>query len=105
MVPLSPSKIGGGLKSEIPWTSVDVEMVFTSTTPGAEKENVDLFGPSGVKEGLTSQEMNMTVEDWVNWSAQKAEEGLRAESERVVGIFEREGGRALRALEGLEVSE
>ena len=106
VVPFSPSKIGGGLKSEIPWTSVDVEMVFASTTPGAEKENFDLFGSSGVKkEGLTSQEKKMTVENWINWSAQKAEEGLRAESERVVGIFEREGGRALRALEGLEVSE
>ena len=106
VVPLSPSKIGGGLKSEIPWTSVDVETVFASTTPGAEKENVDLFGHSRVKkEGLTSQEKKMTVEDWINWSAQMAEEGLRAESERMVGIFEREGGRALRALEGLEVSE
>ena len=36
-------------------------------------------------------------------NAQKAEEGLRAESERLVGIFEREGGRALTVLEGIEV--
>ena len=27
-VPLSPSKIGGGIRSQIPWTEVDVEMVF-----------------------------------------------------------------------------
>ena len=105
-VPLSPSKIGGGLKSDIPWMSVDVEMVFASTSPGVEKENVDVFGALGVqKDGLTSPEKKMTVEEWINWSAQKAEEGLRAESERVVGIFEREGGRALRVLEGVEVSD
>ena len=102
-VPLSPSKIGGGLKSDIPWTSIDVEMVFATTTPGVEKENMGLLGAIGVKDGLTSPEKTMTVEEWIGWNAQKAEEGLRAESERVVGIFEREGGRALRVLEGIEV--
>ena len=103
-VPLSPSKIGGGLRSDIPWTSVDVEMIFTTQTPGGEKENLGIFGGMGVeKRGLTSPEKKMTVEEWINWNAQKAEEGLRAESERVVGIFEREGGRALTVLEGIEV--
>jgi hypothetical protein len=100
-VPLSPSKIGGGLRSDIPWTSVDVEMVFATTTPGAEKENVDVFGALGAD--LTSPERRMTVEEWINWNAQKAEEALRTESERVVGVFEKEGGRALRVLEGIEV--
>jgi hypothetical protein len=103
-VPLSPSKIGGGLRSDIPWTSVDVEMIFATQTPGGEKENMDIFGGMGVeKGGLTSPEKKMTVEEWINWNAQKAEDGLRAESERVVGIFEREGGRALTVLEGIEV--
>jgi hypothetical protein len=103
-VPLSPSKIGGGLRSDIPWTSVDVEMIFATQTPGGEKENLDIFNGMGVeKKGLTSPEKKMTVEEWINWNAQKAEEGLRAESERVVGIFEREGGRALTVLEGIEV--
>ena len=105
-VPLSPSKIGGGLKSHVPWTSVDVEMVFAGSTPGIEKENVDIFGAlRGQRNVLTSPEKKMTVEEWINWQAQKAEEVLRAESERVVGIFEREGGRALRVLEGIEVSD
>ena len=104
MVPLSPSKIGGGLRSDIPWTSVDVEMAFAIHTPGGEKENLDIFGGMGVeKGGLTSPEKKMTVEEWINWNAQKAEEGLKAESERVVGIFEREGGRALTVLESIEV--
>jgi len=102
-VPLSPSKIGGGLRSDIPWTSVDVEMIFAAQTPGGDKENLDIFGGMGIeKKGLTSPEKKMTVEEWINWNAQKAEEGLRAESERVVGIFEREGGRALTVLEGIE---
>lgn len=102
-VPLSPSKIGGGLKSDVPWTSVDVEMVFATTMPGAEKENANIF--CALEGHLTSPEKKMTVEEWINWNAQKAEEQLRAESERVVGVFEKEGGRALRVLEGIEVSD
>jgi hypothetical protein len=104
-VPLSPSKIAGRLKSDVPWTSVDVEMVFATTTPGVEKEkvNVNVFGALGGH--LTSPEKKMTVEEWINWNARKAEEELRAESERVVGVFEKEGGRALRVLEGIEVSD
>jgi hypothetical protein len=103
-VPLSPSKIGGGLRSDIPWASVDVEMVFATTTPGAEKENMNALGALEVEKGdLTSPEKRMTVEEWINWNAQKAEEALKAESERVVGVFEKEGGRALRVLEGIEV--
>jgi hypothetical protein len=103
-VPLSPSKIGGGLRSDIPWTSVDVEMAFAIQTPEGGKENLDIFGGMGVENGsLTSPEKKMTVEEWINWNARKAEERLKAESERVVGIFEREGGRALMVLESIEV--
>jgi len=80
-------------------------MVFAATTPCAEKEDVDFLGALGVKDGLTSPEKKMTVEEWISWNARKAEEELRAESERVVGIFEREGGRALRVLEGIDVSD
>ena len=105
VIPLSPSKIGGGLRSDVPWTSVDVEMIFAST-PGIGKENVNVFDAVGAENGvLTSPEQKMTVEEWINWNAQKAEENLRAESETVVGVFEKEGGRALRVLEGIEVTE
>lgn len=104
-VPLSPSKIGGGLRSEIPWTSVDVEMVFANT-PAVGKENVEIFGKIDTRgEPLTSPEKKMTVEEWINWNAQQAGEKLRAESERVVGVFEKEGGRALRVLEGIDIAE
>jgi hypothetical protein len=101
--PLSPSKTGGGLKSDVPWTSVDVETVFATSMPRAETGKENGFGALGGD--LTSPEKKMTVEEWINWNARKAEEELRAESERVVGVFEKEGGRALRVLEGIEVSE
>lgn len=97
-VPISPSKIGG-LKSELPWTAVDVEMVFV---PSPNKENVDMF-PGVQKTELTSPERAMSVEGWIKSQASIAEEKLKAEAERVVSIFEREGGRALRVLEGLDV--
>lgn len=76
-------------------------MVFATTTPGTEKENLDVLDIA--RGALTSPEKKMTVEEWINWNAGKAEERLRAESERVVGVFEKEGTRALRVLEGIEV--
>ena len=98
--PLSPSKIGG-LKSEMPWTAVDVEMIFASSP---DKENQNIFAEA--KQGdLTCPEKTMTVEEWIEFQASGAEERLKTEAERVVGIFEREGGRALRVLEGIEALE
>lgn len=55
-----------------------------------------------VREALTSPEKRMDVQEWVKWNAQRGEERLKGECERLVGVFEREGGRALRSLEGLE---
>jgi hypothetical protein len=56
-----------------------------------------------VKNGeLTSPEKRMSVEEWIHYNAEMAEEKLRNECERMVGTFEREGTRAMRALEGIE---
>lgn len=97
-VPLSPSKIGG-LRSEMPWTAIDVEMIFAQSP---DKENCNIF--TGLqKHALTSPEKAMSVEEWIKAQAGGAEEKLKAEAERVVSIFEREGGRALGVLEGIEV--
>jgi hypothetical protein len=82
---------------------VDVEAVFAPSMPRAEQGKENVFDALGGD--LTSPEKKMTVEEWINWNARKAEEELRAESERVVGVFEKEGGRALRVLEGIEVSD
>lgn len=99
-IPLSPSKIGG-LRSQMPWTAVDVEMVFM---PSPDKENRNIF--AGVlKTDLTSPEKAMSVEEWIKSQASGAEEKLKAEAERVLSIFEREGGQALRVLEGIDVLE
>ena len=43
----------------------------------------------------------MTVQEWIEFVAGQAEDALRAESERVVSIFEKEGQRALGVLEGI----
>jgi len=50
---------------------------------------------------LTSPEKRMTVGEWIHYNATLAEEKLRGECERMVGVFEGEGGRALRTLEGV----
>ena len=85
----------------MPWTSVDVEMIFA---PSSDKENHNAF--AGLQRGgLASPEKRMTVEEWIKSQAMGAEEGLKAQAERVVGVFEREGRRALRVLEGIDVVE
>ena len=87
------------LQSTTPWTAVDLERVFLADEPSLGKEN------RVVAEGLTSPEKKMSVEQWILGNAARGEERLRAECERVVGRFEAEGVRALRAVEGIVVVE
>jgi hypothetical protein len=96
---ISPSKRNatGSLQSSHPWKAVDLENVFW--VANKDKENATL------KPLLTSPEKRMTVEEWVSWNAQKGEDNLRGECERLVSIFEREGGRAMRTLETIECIE
>lgn len=106
---MSPSKrnVIAGLQSTHPWTSADLDLVFMKSP---EKENAissasDLFGAAAEKAkngDLTSPEKTMTVEEWIKYNAEIAEEKLRSECERMVGAFEREGTRAMAALEGVE---
>jgi len=99
----SPTKLGR-LVSSTPWTATDLETVFVASP---EKENADAIS---VKErllliggALSSPEKKMTVEGWIRWRAEKAEERLRGECERLVSVFEREGTRALGVLGGIGV--
>jgi len=99
----SPTKLGR-LVSSTPWTATDLETVFAQSP---EKENADAIS---VKERLlliggtlSSPEKKMTVEGWIRWRAEKAEERLRGECERMVSVFEREGTRALGVLGGIGV--
>lgn len=90
------------LQSAFPWTAIDLESVFVADeSPGKENRGLQEAG----KHGLTSPEKKMSVEEWILWNAGRGEERLRAECERLVGRFEGEGVRALRALEGIVVLE
>ncbi len=104
---MSPSKrnVIAGLQTDQPWTSVDLDTIFMKSPSG---NTTDLFGGAErrIKEaGLTSPEKRMTVEEWIHYNAEKAEEKLRNECERMVGTFESQGTRAMRALEGVECLE
>jgi hypothetical protein len=84
-----------------PWVPVDIDEILL--VGASDKENVDLSGPlSNAKNELSSPEKKMTVEEWIMWNAKNGEERLKRECERLVGQFEREGARAMRALEGIE---
>ena len=93
-VPLASTpkaKPSGKLATARPWTAVDLDTVFHE--PDTEiDENV----------GLTEKEKEMAVADWVKWSAAQGEERMRREAERVIEIFQREGRRAIDAVEGIE---
>lgn len=100
----SPSKRNtntGGLKTSHPWIPIDIDSILFAADN--DKENANANGPSsGTKGDLTSPEKRMTVEQWVYWNAKNGEDRLKRECERLVSQFEREGGRAMRVLEGIE---
>jgi hypothetical protein len=105
---LSPSKrnIIAGLQSNAPWTSVDLDTVFMKSPSSEGPTNIFGNAMEKAKNGeLTSPEKKMTVEEWVKYNAEAAEEKLRGECERMVGLFEKEGTRAMQALEGVECLE
>lgn len=112
----SPSKhnIVPSIATAHPWTAADLEIILLRSPSSAEnKQDRTMLGEVGqglerISKGdqaLTSPEKNMTVEAWIKHNADLAEEKLRAECERMVGVFEREGGRAMRTLEGIECLE
>jgi hypothetical protein len=69
----------------------------------SDKENTGLQSALGNLKGeLETPEKKMTVEEWIMWNAKNGEERLKRECERLVGQFEKEGARAMRALEGIE---
>jgi hypothetical protein len=95
--PAPPANVIGGLRSTLPWSAVDLEAVFA--------EDAEDAGAASLARGgqLSTPERAMTVEEWVFHNAGRAEQKLRVECEAMVSRFEREGGRALRVLEGLVV--
>lgn len=76
------------------WTPVDIDTVFKND------EEMDLFADAQNGQ-LSEQERGMTVQEWIEHVATQAEQNLNQEAERIVSIFEREGQRALKVLEGI----
>lgn len=103
--PTSPSKrkILGVLQSTTPWTAVDLDSIFSPTKNNYEKDGdgIDRLLHKGSE--LTSPEKRMTVEEWIYHNASLAEKRLKRECEEMVSVFERQGARAMEALEGLVV--
>ena len=93
------------LQTSVPWTMTDLEQIFQGT-PGQEKENNPFnLSIDAVQGGLTSPEKKMTVEQWIQFNAQRGEEKFRSECERTVSKFEAEGMRAMKTLEGIDCAE
>ena len=95
------------LQTTFPWTAIEMEHIFEGT-PTADKENGPFaFGEAGgsARTLLTSPEKKLTVEQWIQSNAQRGEEKLRNECERLVGKFEDQGVRAMRVLEGIVCAE
>ena len=91
------------LQTTFPWTAIELEHIFEGT-PTADKENSPFAleeAGGRVKSLLTSPEKKLSVEQWIQSNAQRGEEKLRNECERLVGKFEDQGVRALRVLEGI----
>ena len=95
------------------WTTTDVETIFLKSPSSRQvgeqdKENVGSQSLSdaiaAVGGALRSPERSMTVEQWIRHSADLGEQRMRADCERLVGLFEREGNRALQALEGIPIA-
>ncbi|RDA95065.1 hypothetical protein CP533_2114 [Ophiocordyceps camponoti-saundersi (nom. inval.)] len=105
--PGSPSKrnmLVGGLQTSEPWSaaSLDVLTILESMTPPPRNEgNSGKENPRAFR--LSTPEKAMTVEEWIYFNAGQAEARLKHECEVMVSQFEREGTRAIRALEGLSV--
>ena len=95
------------LQTTHPWTMVDLEQIFQGTPAPDKENNPFVFGNPkvGAQNALTSPEKKLSVEQWIHSNAQSGEEKLRNECERLVGKFESEGMRALKALEGIVCAE
>ena len=95
---VSPSKGNfAKLQSSFPWTTIDIDQILRDT-PDVEKENQPFANNAKL---LTSPEKKLSVEEWIKFNAQRGEEKLRNDCERLVGKFEDQGVRALKTLEGI----
>ncbi|KAM3085128.1 hypothetical protein ACMFMG_003560 [Clarireedia jacksonii] len=108
-VPLgsSPSKrnIIAGPQSTVPWEEIDIDTFFTGGADENDQERTFFSATlDKLKSGdLSSPEKKMTVEQWIYHNAEVAEQKLKEECERMVGLFEMQGMKALASLEAIQV--
>lgn len=107
---ISKRNIINGLQTSQPWTALDLDTIFAkSPTKDDDTENRDPARSAfndildRARTGnITSPEKKMTVEEWIVHNARVAEEKLRNDCERMVGVFEEAGQRAMRSVEGIK---
>lgn len=81
------------------WEPIDAEIFF-----GDEQHEHFVAAMAKLKTGtLSNAESQMSVEQWIYYTAEVAQEKLRDECERMVADFEAQGLKALACLEGIEV--
>lgn len=94
ITPKSHGKASGRLASSRAWTAVELESVLANLNTSDEQGGEDT-------DALDAREMDMTVEEWIRFSAAEAELRITGEAERIIAVFEREGKRAMECVEGL----
>ncbi|KAI9677308.1 MAG: hypothetical protein M1829_002651 [Trizodia sp. TS-e1964] len=114
-VPLAPSTPTAKIMNRLApnptgspaWKRVDVQTAFLKSPSVQNKENSENLLDQAILRGgeLSSAEKKMSVEEWFRYNAQSAEDKLRAECERMVSVFESQGGKAMRMLEAMEAVE
>lgn len=107
----SPSKrnVINGLQTSQPWTALNLDTMFErSPLKESEVKNSDpgYLAFNEILERarighMTSPEKKMTVEEWIAHNAELAAGKLKEDCERMVGVFEEAGQRAMRSVEGI----
>lgn len=98
----SPSKgVLSHLQTSLAWTAIDVENILYDTPAGNQNRSLASNG----QHAIGSPEKKLSVEEWINFNAERGEERLRNECERIVSKFEGEGMRALQTLEGIACND
>lgn len=101
--PISPSRITtAALTTAQSWTAIDVSTIFLQS-PDKHKAMPKQAMLHDVVAQLSTEERNMSIEAWINYHAIKAEDRLKGECERLIGVFEENGAKAIRSLEGVVV--
>lgn len=98
----SPSKrtVISNLQSKLNWEAIDLDAILLQS-PGTTTAFEAAMDKA--KQGtLADDEARMTVEAWIRHNAVMAEASLKAECERMVSTFEREGLKALRVLASIQ---